>query len=234
MHDSEKVMLRKFPLWMYFLVLFPALMTFVSFFSRDRLSMELLFRKLIMMGLPFIVWFKRKYSFRAVLNSIGISRTNCLWGVISGILFAVIIIGGYHYIFKGFLPSEHLIEKISSLGLDGFYLPMALFLAFGNSLMEEFYWRGFLTAELKKYVTGVYSVSVLGGILFGLHHIFPLIHYFPGPLAWLFTAGTVFAAGFWTWLRMKGSSIINCYISHFISDLSIFWVGWCLLQMEGN
>ena len=90
--------------------------------------------------------------------------------------------------------------------------------------------RGFLLGELWARIPSPVGVVLVGGVLFGLHHIFALLGLFPWPLALLFMSGTMLAGAVWTWMRVRGLSIIDCYVSHILADLAIMWIGWDLMQ----
>jgi CAAX protease family protein len=220
--ESNKILL--------FFCLFPALLTFVSFTLQIGYPWTYGFGKVFMVLIPVFVFWIKAGTWKDIFQEIGIIKTKGLVGISVGVFFALVILFLYYMIFKPLLNPDNFIGKISSLGLDGYYWPMCIFLGCINSLVEEFYWRGFLANLLRRRIASVLLASLLAGILFGLHHVFPLLHYFTWPQALLFSVGTVIASFIWTLMRLRGVSIIDCYISHIIADFSIFWVGWTLIQ----
>ncbi|MDP8217138.1 MAG: CPBP family intramembrane metalloprotease [Candidatus Theseobacter exili] len=222
--ESNKILL--------FFCLFPALLTFVSFTLQIGYPWTYGSGKVFMVIIPLFVFWRKAYTRREIVKELGIIRTKGLLGLSVGLLFASVILLLYYIIFKPLLNPDNLIEKITSLGLDGFYWPMCVFLGCINSFVEEFYWRGFLANLLSRRIASILLASLLAGVLFGLHHVFPLLHYFTWPQALLFSVGTVIASFIWTLMRLRGVSIIDCYISHIIADFSIFWVGWTIIQTK--
>jgi membrane protease YdiL (CAAX protease family) len=101
-----------------------------------------------------------------------------------------------------------------------------MFLSFSNSLVEEYYWRGFLLDQLRRRLDNVLWLGLLAGGLFGLHHVFVFAPLLGLPTAVLCTLGTVVAGVVWSWQRLKGWSLLDCYVSHILADLAGLWAVW--------
>ena len=186
--------------------------------------------QLAMIAIPVAVWATSHLSARQVRELAGLKRTNCLPGVLVGLAMAGTILAGYYTMFRSAIDPAPVLAKVESLGLLEWYWVMALVMSLWNSLYEEYYWRAFLVAELGRRVKGTLAVCVIGGAMFGLHHLFVLSSLFDWPLAALFTLGTMAAGAVWTLMRRRGLSIWDCYVSHVIADLSVFWLGWDLIS----
>ncbi len=106
---------------------------------------------------------------------------------------------------------------------------MAVFISLANSLFEEYYWRAFLVSELRVWLGSAPLVCIVAGVLFGLHHAFAMGPLFDWPVLVLCVGGTMAAGAVWTWMRVRGNSILDCYVSHVLADLAIMWIGWDLL-----
>jgi membrane protease YdiL (CAAX protease family) len=186
--------------------------------------------KILMLAVPILVWRSSQLPFRKVLEHAGIRKTNMLPGLAIGAVFAGAILGAYYFIFRGTLDAAPIVEKVESLGLMKWYWLMAFFLSIENSLTEELYFRSFLHGQFNLRLKSGWKLCVLGGLLFGLHHVLPLAGFFPLPLALIFISGTVTAGAAWVWMRVKGYSLIDCYISHMAADFAILWAGWDMIQ----
>jgi len=122
-----------------------------------------------------------------------------------------------------------MLAKVESLGLLEHYWIMALFISLLHSLFEEYYWRAFLLSELRSWIPGTLLLCLLSGAVFGLHHIFAMLSLFSWPLVLLCVLGTMFAGGIWSWMRLRGYSIWDCYISHVLADLAVMGIGYHLI-----
>jgi len=65
--------------------------------------------------------------------------------------------------------------------------------------------------------------------MFGLHHVAAMMSLFDVQKLTLFVAGTMLAGGVWAWMRLRGQSIWDCYISHVMADMAIMWIGYDLI-----
>lgn len=121
-------------------------------------------------------------------------------------------------------------HKVRSLGILDYYWEMAMFISLAHSLFEEYYWRGFIMGELRSRMGGL-SACVVGGAVFGIHHIFAIATLFDWPVVATATGCTMVAGFVWSRMRLSGRSIWDCYVSHVFADLAIMWVGYDLLTM---
>lgn len=213
--------------------LYPAAVTGITFSLALGYPVSYGVGKVIMVLIPALAWWRYRLSFSALWQRIGLTKTRGLAGLVSGLLFCAVIISAYYFLFKGRLDPAPIAEKVEELGILEWYWPVALFLSLVNSFMEEYYWRAFIQTELLEKCRRPAAVAITVGLLFGVHHVFPLVRYFPVPQALLFTFGTMVAGGAWAWMRNKGCSLWDCYLSHILADLAVFYVGWDLLQAGG-
>jgi len=183
-----------------------------------------------MIILPVLVWWKTQKDRIGFGEYVGLKRTNILPGLGVGVLMGGVILSGYYLFFGSVIDPRLLQEKVSSLGLREYYWGMAVVVSVGNSLFEEYYWRGFIINELKRWFKSTLTLCIVGGFLFGLHHICVLLPIFDWKWALVFTAGTMAAGGVWSWMRMRGYSILDCYISHIMADSAIMWIGYDLIK----
>lgn len=223
------------PLWLLAAAfLLPAVETAVAVYFEIAPALTYPLLKGAMILLPILVWRRRRWSSRVVGEVVGLKRPT-MWGVGMGVLMAGVILAGYYFVLDGFLAGGLIVAKVTSLGLDGWrYVVMALFISLGNSLFEEYYWRGFLLSELRMRVARPAAACLIAGAVFGLHHVFALAPLFSPGFAAAFAVGTMLAGGVWAWMRVRGMSILDCFVSHIFADFAIMWVGWDLIAKAGG
>lgn len=153
-----------------------------------------------------------------------------LWtGFISGIIFFSGI--GLAYTFFQNKINPYLIQEIAQrilLTTPHRYILLVCYWIFINSLIEEYFWRGFIFLKLKKILSPLLS-STLVSFFFCLHHFLALNLYFPITLTWIATGGIFFGSLFWCYLCHQSQSIIPGFISHIGADLIIFSIGYRLI-----
>lgn len=212
------------------LCLLPAFQTAVSVHFQWHTAITYPALKILMVAIPIAAWLMSRLPASEALDLLGWKRTNLLPGAAVGVLMGGCVLAGYYALLRPMIDPPALAEKVRSLGLGGHYWAMAVFISLLHSLFEEYYWRGFILVQLRTRLRGTAALCVVGGVLFGLHHIFALL-WLPGlPLVALCVAGTMAAGAVWCWMRLRGRSILDCYVSHVLADLSIFWIGYDLIQ----
>ena len=207
------------------LCLFPAATTFVAVYLEFRPHVVFPLGKVALVAIPLLFWRLSGMSARRVLASAGVKRTSFRRGLASGAVFAAAILAGYYGLLKGAIAPAPVVAKARSLGILEHYWAMAAFVALGNSLMEEYYWRAFLLERMRPHARRVAVLCAANGLAFGLHHVFVLAPLFSPAVAALCVVGTVLAGAVWSWQRLAGHSIFDCCVSHVIADLAALWAG---------
>ena len=212
--------------------LLPTLQTAVSIYWQLWKLVTYPLLKLAIVAAPIATWLAFRRPRRHVFRDIGLKRTRCLVGLVSGVILGAPILAAY-YLLKsgGLIDGADVVAKARSLGVDHWatYWGLAAFISLGNSLVEEYYWRGFIVSQLRGRLSGRLVISLVAGGLFGLHHLFVMLPMLPPGVAALGIVGIVFAGVVWSWMRLSGVSLLDCYVSHILADLAGFWAGWELI-----
>ena len=189
--------------------------------------------KMLMVLVPIVVWRAYRRSRREVAERIGWKRPNVWIGLATGAFTMAVIFGAYYGKYRAELDPQFLVDKLTELKIIDYYWALALIVVFGNSFLEEYFWRGFLLSELRGWVGNAAAVALIGAVMFGLHHVFAIVTLADGPKVMVGAVGTMAGGLIWSWMRVKGVSLIDCYISHILADVAVMWVGWDMLQRAG-
>ncbi len=178
--------------------------------------------KVMMLLLP-LLWISTGAKLPKLLK-----KTDQWWtGLVIGIVFAGLLIGGY-WLLQDVVANgqEAIAAKISDFGIGSFVL-FAVVFSIVHSLFEEYYWRWFVLGAGKKIVGA--SAVLISSAAFGLHHIIILSQLFP--LWFALTGGAVTMLAGWIWCQMtlKSGSILPAWLSHLFADAAIMYIGWQLL-----
>lgn len=124
--------------------------------------------------------------------------------------------------------------KVSGLGVDslGKYLALGIFYALFHSLLEEYYWRSFVYAQLREKLTAG-SAILISSLAFAAHHFILLYVLLGGenPLTYLFTLAIAIGGAFWAWQYEQSKSLTPGWLSHLVVDAGIFWIGYELIGL---
>lgn len=209
------------------LALIPGISTYITVYLEILPNILYPFFKLVLILLPFLIW-KMQSSPLAIAMQ-GWWRFPTSRGLLSGLPMAAVILGCYTLFFQD-MDSSGITAKLTRLDLLNHYLLAGLFISCINSALEEWFWRGFLQQQLTRLGIATVPLILGSGILFGIHHYFTLLPYCSTGLVLLFTSVTMVAGAIWSWQRVCGWSLVDCYVSHICCDLAIIYVGWQLIS----
>jgi len=209
--------------------LLPAVQTAVSVHLEWQTRITYPVFKALMVAGPILVWLGLRYSGEQIKQAVGLKRSNMLGGLGVGVLMAGVIVGGYYLVLRGEIDPGPMLAKVESLGILKYYWVMAVFISAVHSLFEEYYWRGFILSGLGGWLSKTWLLVLISGAIFGIHHVFAMLELFTPMWVALCVAGTVVAGVIWSWMRVGGKSIWDCYVSHVLADLAVMWIGYDLI-----
>lgn len=147
-----------------------------------------------------------------------------------GVVIYGIILGGYFILRPYFDFSKIAGNLTQNAGVtkDNF-LYVSLYISFVNSLLEEFFFRGFLFTNLKRN-SGTAVAYSLSAVVFGLYHVAMMIGWFGFWLNALVMVG-LFAGGvIFNWLNEKLGCIYASWLTHMFANFAINTIGFILLN----
>jgi uncharacterized protein len=218
--------------WLYFVAASPAEPADVA--ANPALRALYVAGKVLQFGFPLIYLGVRD---RAALRPSRPMGQGVGLGVAFGLLTALAIGCLYRYWLAGSpllsATPARLRAKVAQFGLDtpAGFLVLATFLAVAHSFLEEWYWRGFVFARLRRLmpVGAAVAVSALG---FMSHHVIVLGVFFPGrfwtaavPMSLCVAVG----GAVWAGVYQRSGSLAGPWLSHLIVDAAIMAVGYDLL-----
>lgn len=107
---------------------------------------------------------------------------------------------------------------------------VGLYITFINSLLEEYFFRGFIFLNL--YKSNHKKLSYLySSFLFGLYHISIFKTWFNLYLIILALAGLVLTGLILSWLDTKTESLLNSWTAHIMADSAIILIGMKMFNL---
>jgi membrane protease YdiL (CAAX protease family) len=189
--------------------------------------------KLIQFGFP-AVWVVGRRRSRLGWN--WPRQSDVLWGTVLGLgLFAGALAifhlglkpaGAFNTATRGVIRL-----KIEGLGVGSVpgYAALALFYSLLHSLLEEYYWRWFVFAQLRRFMRLPTAIT-LSGVGFMAHHIVIVSAFFGwgAPLSILLSVAVGCGGALWAWIYYRTNSLWAPCISHALVDAAIFAIGYDL------
>jgi len=142
----------------------------------------------------------------------------------------LVILGGY-FLVRPFFDFSGIAESLTAnagVTRENFLL-VSLYISFINSLLEEFFFRGFVFTNLKnrKSVPFAYWFSA---IVFAAYHVAMMIGWFSPVLFVLVMAGLIAGAMVFNWLNQRMGTICISWLVHMFANFAINTIGFILLN----
>lgn len=172
------------------------------------------------------------YSVRMRDNSISKiikpEKKGIIIAVLLGVAIYIIILGAY-FIFKNIFDFSGLTASLNkTTGVNkGNFIFVAIYISFVNSLLEEFFFRGFAFLILKKVASKKFAY-IFSSVAFAVYHIAMMIGWFGVPvvvisLLGLFVGGLIFDI-----FDDIKDNIYLSWIVHMFANFAINTIGFIL------
>jgi len=145
-----------------------------------------------------------------------------------GLLIYVVILGGYHLL-KGVFDFSSITGALSkNAGVtEKNFVFVSLYISFVNSLLEEFFFRGFAFITLKRISSVKYAYIFSAGA-FAMYHVAMMVGWFSLPVFLIIVAGLFVGGIIFNVLNEKSSTIYPSWLVHMFANFSINTVGFIL------
>ena len=147
-----------------------------------------------------------------------------------GIGVYAVILGGY-FLIRPFFDFSGIAGKLTQnagVTKDNF-LYVSLYISFVNSLLEEFFFRGFLFSNLKTASTRGFAYG-FSAVTFSLYHVAMMIGWFNLWLYALVLAGLAVGGVIFNYLNEKLGCIYASWLTHMFANFAINTIGFLLLN----
>lgn len=188
-----------------------------------------IFKIITFLALPFLLCrFDKALSFKSVFK---LDRKSLKVSLSLGVAVYIVIIGAYLTIGKLFDFSNVTNALNSNMGVNAKnFIYVALYISFINSLLEEFFFRGFAFLNLKRVFSKRFAYA-FSSISFALYHVAMMIGWFD-PLLFLLLIGSLFCAGMlFDWLNDSYENIYCSWLVHMCANFAINTVGFMLFRI---
>lgn len=178
--------------------------------------------------LPFVCSFlDRDVEYRSLFRS---NKKGLAVAFALGVGLFGLILGGYFLLSPFFDFSNIASSLTASTGVDGDnFLFVALYISFINSLLEEFFFRGFVFTNLKRSANRT-TAYLFSSLLFSLYHTAMMIGWFSLPLFLLILTGLAVGGAIFNFLNEKYNTVFVSWIVHMFTNFAINTIGFILLK----
>ncbi len=172
--------------------------------------------------------FVMKRSILQFLNLKTMDWKNLQQGILLGFLSMVIVIGAF-IIFKDFINTDTILVDIQSRMkiTPEIFIFIAIYITFGNSLLEEFYFRGFLFLHIHETENKVFAY-LYSALLFSIYHVAIFAVWFDFWIMLLALFGLFIIGLVFNWINTKSNNFLNSWILHILADVGVMLIGFYL------
>lgn len=211
---------------MLYVIISVLLMAFVEIIIEPSYLIKSLIKIFLFFGIPFIILKKLKIK---ILDNFKVNKKDIFKLIKIGI--GVFIAGVVSYlILRNFFDFSKLTKSLlvdQQVSKNQFIL-VALYISFGNSLLEEFMFRLISFIKLKDYCDKktAYLFSVF---MFSIYHAAMFVFSFPPIITCISLVGLFILGLLFDYLDDKDNNIYNSWIVHMFADFVIMIVGFISL-----
>jgi len=155
------------------------------------------------------------------LSRKGLPRALALGGAVW-----LVILGGY-FLLRGVVDFSGVLNNLPEGVTKDTFLWVALYISFVNSLLEEFFFRGFAYLSLSGRMRGA---SLFSAVAFALYHTAMMLGWFPLPVFLLALAGLTVGGLLFNWLNRRDGTIWTSWLVHMFANFGINTVGFILFS----
>lgn len=172
----------------------------------------------LFVGIPLIVLHKKDVSFLRFKKT---DRQSQRVAILLGLLILSMIMLSF-YLLESVIDIELILLNLTNNGVTPTVFPfIALYILLGNSLLEEFFFRGFLT----KFFTRTWCRIFIPSFFFAIYHMSIFLTWFSWPLLLLAITGLWIGGMLFQLVNEKSGTILSSWIMHMFADAGIILVG---------
>lgn len=156
------------------------------------------------------------------------SAKQIFWSIGIGMIVYGFIVGGY------FLIASHIDLQQIQMQLSGSlqitkknFMLIATYIALANSLIEEFFFRGFGYLSLKRVIHSKIA-TVFSSLLFAAYHVSIMSSWFSMGIFLLFIFGLFLSGLLFNWFNEKYQNIYGSWIIHMFANFALNTIGFIL------
>lgn len=182
--------------------------------------------------IPYIyLKFVKKCSIKDGLNLRRIETNTFKLGLILGALSFAVVMAAY-LILKGSIDLNGIAKELQTKSkvTQANFILVGLYITFGNSFLEEFFFRGFIFLNLFRQGSKILAY-IYSSVLFGVYHIAIFKTWFNPLLIGLSLLGLIGVGVVFDWLDTKTDNFMNSWLVHIMADSAIIIIGMRMFNM---
>lgn len=172
----------------------------------------------LFLGIPLLLFGKKRLAFLRFPRT---DRKSLMISLVAGLTVMSTIVIAF-FMLRPFIDIDFLLAELGSIGVTSTVFPfVALYILLGNSLLEEFFFRGLLPDSFNH---SLYRL-LIPSFLFAIYHVSIFLMWFALPLLVLAIAGLWIGGIIFQLANERSGTILPSWIIHMFADLGVLIVG---------
>lgn len=152
------------------------------------------------------------------------SKQGLTRAILLGIAVYCVIVGAY-FLLKNYIDFSPVLSNLPDGVTKATFPLVALYISFINSLLEEFFFRGFAFLSLQQHMRGA---TLFSAVAFALYHTAMMLGWFPPVVFALALVGLTIGGMLFNWLDKTDGTIYTGWLVHMFANFAINTVGMIL------
>ena len=184
---------------------------------------------LLFLTLP-LIYFAFSKDFE-IKNHLIPTKNGFLYAILTGFLVFSLIIGAF-FLLRDIIDFSNIASSlVGNAGVNpSNFVWVSLYISFVNSFLEEFFFRGFAFAVLKKSSERRFAY-IFSSLAFSLYHIAMMIGWFDWYVLLLAIFGLTVGGMIFNYFNEKTENIYMSWLIHMFSNFAINTIGFILFGM---
>ena len=210
------------------LLIFSLSVTFIDAFIHPPYIVKIMIKMIFFLGIPLLFFMIYKNEWKEFKALFKFDRKSIFISVLIGSIIFCIILGGY-FLTRSYIDFSGVADSLSSgMGITKENIfSVGMYIAFLNSFLEEFFFRGFGFITLKKYVDRKFAY-IFSPVLFAVYHIGMLSLMFHPIVLLLLMAGLIVGGMIFNFLNDYFGNIYPSWFVHMAANFAINTIGLIL------
>ena len=151
--------------------------------------------------------------------------------LLSGLAIFSFILGSY-FLLGRFFDFSNIVSSLSeNIGVKSSnFIFVVIYISFANSLLEEFFFRGFAFLKLKEVTSRKFSY-IFSALAFSLYHLAMMIGWFDIVLFTLTMLGLFVGGLIFNYFNEKYKNIYVTWLIHMFANFAINYIGFILFRI---
>ncbi|MDD2656484.1 MAG: CPBP family intramembrane metalloprotease [Patescibacteria group bacterium] len=192
-----------------------------------------LYKLVFLSPIIFAMWSEKKSLRQSLFQNFSFAtfKKNIWRLTLLGIFLSGIYLTSF-FVFKNLLDISTITTKLNSLiniNLTNLIF-IGLYIIIFNSLLEEYFWRGFLFAKLDK-ILKPWQAYLITGIAFSFHHVMFYYNWFNLGFFVLVTFGLTVYALIMNYVFKKYQDLFSCWYVHIFADIAQIFIAFKIFEI---